>query len=471
MNQETYHSKMNDEGGQSIVLFALLFVGIMAIVALAVDGGNALNERRKTQNAVDSSSMTGIQYVITADTPTEPILRTKINQIAESYDVPDSDGIPGNETNANVQIFYTDQRGVFLTGCNLAPCGTIPLPARGIRVEIAHQVGTFFAPVIGIDHIDVGADAIAVAGSDVSGEIDNAVLIALGNCDAGDLPFYFDDDANNVEVLGGTFSNSWFENDANNIHFHGQVYYGTGDIPGPSDHTNEYEPGAPLTATTTIADPIGLDIADFAPGGIYATSVVTYYNVSTAPVGTINLAYLKSIGLYNESTKTIATGLYYAGSIPIFIDGVGTNGVITLVTAGTITMEDPKQQISAYLDDPGLLLFSAKQFSAEDQCSPEDNTAIYLTHNAVGNHPSVDHDPPCPYDEDTDPGTTCYTTGRSVVTGLIYAPFGRVWVSGNNTTFKDGIISWAITIEGNNYIFVYNSGLIEGTGFRLSLQD
>jgi hypothetical protein len=43
-------------------------------------------------------------------------------------------------------------------------------------------------------------------------------------------------------------------------------------------------------------------------------------------------------------------------------------------------------------------------------------------------------------------------------------------VSGNNTTFKDGIISWAITIEGNRYIFVYNAGLIEGTGFRLSLQ-
>jgi hypothetical protein len=457
------------ENGQSIVLFALLFVGILGIVALAVDGGYALNERRKTQNAADSSSMTGIQYVITADIPAESVLQVKINQIGESYGIPDSDGIPGNETNANISIFYTDQRGVFLTGCFEAPCGAIPLPTRGVRVEVANQVETFFAPVIGIDQIDIGADAIAVVGSDVSNEIDDAVLIALGNCDASDLPFFIDDDSNKIEVLGGTFSNSWFENSGNNNHFHGQVYYGDGNIAGPSDGTIDYEPAAPTTATTAIADPIGLELADFAPGGIYATSVVTYYNVSTAP-GTVDLNYLRSVGLYNESTKTIATGLYYAGNKPIFIDGVGTNGVITLVTGNTIRMEDPKQQVSAYLDNPGLLLFSAKTFSAADQCSPEDNTAIYLTHNAVGNAPFVDHNPPCPYDLDTDPGTTCYSTGRSVVTGLIYAPFGRVWVSGNNTTFKDGIISWAITIEGNRYIFVYNAGLIEGTGFRLSLQ-
>jgi hypothetical protein len=134
-------------------------------------------------------------------------------------------------------------------------------------------------------------------------------------------------------------------------------------------------------------------------------------------------------------------------------------------------MKDPRQQLSAYLDNPGVLLFSAKKFSAANQCSAEHNKAIILALNAVGNHPSVDHEPPCPYDVDSDPGTTCYSTGTSVVTGLIYAPWGRVSVTGNNTTFKDGIISWAITVRGNNYIFVFNSGLIEGTGFRLSLQN
>jgi len=44
------------ERGQAIILIAFAIVGFIAIVALALDGGNVLLDRRRAQNAVDTAA-------------------------------------------------------------------------------------------------------------------------------------------------------------------------------------------------------------------------------------------------------------------------------------------------------------------------------------------------------------------------------------------------------------------------------
>src|SRR5258708_12805201 len=46
-----------DEGGQTIVLVALLFVVLLAFAALSLDVGRFYAERRYLQNAVDSAAL------------------------------------------------------------------------------------------------------------------------------------------------------------------------------------------------------------------------------------------------------------------------------------------------------------------------------------------------------------------------------------------------------------------------------
>jgi Flp pilus assembly protein TadG len=47
------------ERGQAIVLMVLLFIALLGIVALAVDGGCLYLERRSAQNAADNAAAGG----------------------------------------------------------------------------------------------------------------------------------------------------------------------------------------------------------------------------------------------------------------------------------------------------------------------------------------------------------------------------------------------------------------------------
>ena len=176
--------RLNTETGQSAILFAAVLIGLVILVALAIDGGSVLNGRRITQNAADSGALSGTHYMVSSDGPTEVGMMQTINSIIESNNIPDTNGIPGDETNANVAIYYTDSDGERLTSqpCYIAPCGFIPNPARGLDVEVSNQVSTFFLGVVSRRSLDVGATATAVIRGSSGGddEIRDNVLYAFG---------------------------------------------------------------------------------------------------------------------------------------------------------------------------------------------------------------------------------------------------------------------------------------------------
>jgi hypothetical protein len=180
MNKKETQQK---EGGQSLVLVALAMVGLIAFAGLALDGGLAYATRRVAQNAADSGAIAGTYELhrqiweeqFDVNQFDQNLILSKIHQVVESHDVPDTDGIPGNEINDNVRAFYVN-RGAGSNSCSNAVqtdyeelCQLYPLPnpdnqcnfndvvdrALGISIEVDVPFEPIFAGIIGWNEIEV----------------------------------------------------------------------------------------------------------------------------------------------------------------------------------------------------------------------------------------------------------------------------------------------------------------------------
>jgi hypothetical protein len=158
------------ERGQSMIIIAAVFVGLLALSGLAIDGGNLFMQRRRAQNAADAATLAGthlislaIQTCATIDMPAldAKIART-INSYAEQNGIADTNGIAGDEVNGNVVAYYVDKDGTSLG--QVGVIGAMPLGTSGIRVEVQDQHETFFMPVVGIDTIPSSAQAMSMTG-------------------------------------------------------------------------------------------------------------------------------------------------------------------------------------------------------------------------------------------------------------------------------------------------------------------
>lgn len=514
MNHNHRHLANIPESGQSAVLFMLALIGLIAFVGLSVDGGNALNERRVTQNAADASALRGVHYMASSNGPQEQQLLEVVNSIVEANGIPDTDGTGGNATNDNVTVYYTDERGNRQTTqpCYILPCGygSVPQWVNGLEVEVDNRFDTYFIGVIGQNTLNVGANAVAVVrGFGVGGLGDNT-MVALGDdCDKEDRPLA--GRAHNSEFLGGLQANSWFQNSGENNHYHGQIYYDDGFDRDNVPSNEFYEPGEP-TEGGEVADPFaGLVYTDFAPGTPVANSLPAghYHDVSVLddPAnggdgdGTVEMREITNQTLYPElynpddkkdltardgvvlKPNQLRQGLYYAGDKAIWLgesagggqEATGTNGNVTIVSGNRIKLTEKNMNLNAYLSDgtilPGLLFFSGYQ--APELADPCDfDTSVDPIINMAGNsgtkEPEVYHHPgdlpknadpddyvDCPYPR----VDGCYVSSSNLFVGLIYAPNGRVATSGGSTTYIGAIVSWTIDINGNENLFVHNSDL------------
>src|SRR5512139_1910650 len=126
------NSLPKNEQGQAIVIMAFALIVLLAFAALAIDGGNAYVERRRSQNGADAGALAGARQVwinrANLDS-TETQVRREINSAAEKNGIADSNGIPGDDVNANVRAFYTDAQGNLL-GSQVGASGNIPSNAR-----------------------------------------------------------------------------------------------------------------------------------------------------------------------------------------------------------------------------------------------------------------------------------------------------------------------------------------------------
>ena len=169
--------------GQTLVLFVLGLVAIMAAVGLVVDGGNAYVQQRQSQNAVDAGAEAGAT-VLSTKVGTATVDSTALGSaVATAVALAiASNGLATND----VTSYYTDINGNLLTpsgslttdtsaaaivgastavpSCQAGVSTCVTGRAAGIRTDGTKTFRTYAAGAIGIAQMSVAASATAVAG-------------------------------------------------------------------------------------------------------------------------------------------------------------------------------------------------------------------------------------------------------------------------------------------------------------------
>jgi Flp pilus assembly protein TadG len=179
------------ERGQAIILIVLSIVGLLGLTALAVDGGNAYSERRRAQNAADTTVLdAALAKLRGQNLYTEGLARAASNKYVDS-----DPGAASSTPDINVEIYNPP-----ISGENAGK-------AEYIQAFITATIPTYFGKVIGIDTITNKVEAVARAKPPIitppfSG---NAIVgLAPTECKA----ITYQGNANTTVTGGGIFTNS-----------------------------------------------------------------------------------------------------------------------------------------------------------------------------------------------------------------------------------------------------------------------
>ena len=155
----------SQEQGHSIVVIALIMVGVIAMLGLVLDGGNSYLQRRRMQNSADGSAIAGVIKLANPGTLTGRSLECSIRYEIEKFAT--LNGVPGPTPVANCGTYNTNILANFIDS-NGNAVGTyvglhygVPTTAKGISVTVATTFGAFFLGVIGMPNGSAAAEAKA----------------------------------------------------------------------------------------------------------------------------------------------------------------------------------------------------------------------------------------------------------------------------------------------------------------------
>jgi hypothetical protein len=186
-----------------MLLIALCMLLLVALVALAIDGGGMLGERREAQNSVDGAALAGTRYMLPAyeemirlndydvdgSQALEDAIRTKIDNYAAANGI-QANSLVAYFVNDNKQLVTAnigEDRGKGHCGngqaagpCEVGANGLVPwsLGAKGIMVKGTARTDSFFMSIFGWNQ--VGASASATAFMMVGAAVDNISLVPMG---------------------------------------------------------------------------------------------------------------------------------------------------------------------------------------------------------------------------------------------------------------------------------------------------
>ncbi len=155
--QRSRASRPRNERGQALILIVFAIIGIVGIVALAVDGGNAYADRRRAQNAADSTALAGALARINGEA-----------WLPRALQVAAANGYNNDGSTNLVQISSPPASGTYK--------GNIEY----IDVRITSHVRTYFASVVGMQTITNSVEAIARSKPSVMGPLfGGAAVVSL----------------------------------------------------------------------------------------------------------------------------------------------------------------------------------------------------------------------------------------------------------------------------------------------------
>lgn len=170
---------LQNEQGQSVVIIALGLAVLMAFMALAVDGGNIYAQRRQVQNAVDAaSSAAGERLARPSPGSNSPSTARATNgqvyNLVKEYLKKNGVRLDGASPNAhNLSVRYItrdsadtdhiDTQEITSYGTGSAAPLRIPVsggdPVVGVNVQVDKDFNSFFAGIVGIQTMAVGANS------------------------------------------------------------------------------------------------------------------------------------------------------------------------------------------------------------------------------------------------------------------------------------------------------------------------
>ena len=402
------HKPHQSESGQVLVILVLAMIVLLAAVALAIDGGRLYALRREAQSAADAAVLAAALAKCNGGDPITAGLATA--------------GQNGFDSGA-VSVFNPPTRGSYVGNSDY------------VEVMITASIpGTFVQLVYsGPLQVTVEAEAHCDA-SGVLGNVDKAAF-ALGPCPEIKA---FNGSGSNSEIIGSIHSNDDMYLSGSNYHFHGPASYWEGY--SSSGSNNQFPTGYPGYGSI-LPDPLGwLQTNMYGPGGSRVQGKVVY-DLSSG--GKVDIGRLTSEGLYNPATKTLATGVYYAGNNEIDIGDSNMTGVVTFVSENRTVFSGSKNTFTAYAD--GLLIFSNKK--------PAQPCKDWVVD--IGG--SGDPVPVVNHGGDGFSNPVVVQETNNIYQGLIYAPRGQVMTSGSKTTFRGAILAQGIELNGSSELFVYTN--------------
>lgn len=194
-----------DESGQVLVIVAAGLIGLIAMVGLVIDGGNAWGHQRMTQNGADSVAKAGTVVIL------EWLGGESTNTVG---DVGCAIELAEAEMNVTVEdAQFTDFDGTLL-GIPVPDCGaagSMPSDAQGVRAITTRDIRTFLMGVVGINEITARADATAVVGPVAGTGIGLPVTFpqTMDLCDQSNDSFTIRDWNENDNGIGLDNDNTW----------------------------------------------------------------------------------------------------------------------------------------------------------------------------------------------------------------------------------------------------------------------
>ena len=141
-------------------MFAI--VGLVGITALAVDGGNAYADRRRAQNAADSTALAAALARIKGQA-----------WLSQAYLVARTNGYSNDGTTNAVTISSPPTTGPYKGNLEY------------IQVQITSRVRTYFASVVGVRALTNGVEAVARSKPSVLGPLfEGASVVSLASTSA-----------------------------------------------------------------------------------------------------------------------------------------------------------------------------------------------------------------------------------------------------------------------------------------------
>ncbi|MEX1158278.1 MAG: pilus assembly protein TadG-related protein [Thermomicrobiales bacterium] len=295
------------EPGQVLIIFALAIFVLVGFVALSIDAGFLMAERRQTQSAADAGALAAAKSLF--DGKTGEITAAGVAYASDNADVPDE----------GVVVNWPPSSGDF-AGDN-----------RYVEVQVTADVDKFFVGAVYSGDWEV--DASAVAGVELLGA--NYALITLDRDD--DPGIYMN--GNSTLTLTGDHASAYGSTDVDgngnlvvtgSVDSHGDIS-GVGTAPDGIHPNIPYIPdpmaGVPAPPKPANEEEGCNDDCDLVPGA-YTNKTINCKNVCNFAPG---LYYFEDSDVTNQSTNAEMNG---AGGVMFYFTGDSTfdskNGAVNL---------------------------------------------------------------------------------------------------------------------------------------------